>query len=118
MRILYTLFSLVTPPLLVLQGAALLPLVPCVAQVQQSYRAGRRHQEHHIEPSRIKIIEVKILDVNMLSPVIEVELEIPEDLCDDGPVLRGHVHPHQHHHGHEVHPHDLREEQNEDVGTL
>ena len=34
-----------------------------------------------------------------ISPVIEVELEIPQHLGDDGPVLRGHVHPHQHHHG-------------------
>ena len=72
--------------------------------------------------------------------MIKVKLEIAEHLGDDGPVLWGHIHPHQHHHGpghvsqvshnngqtgklmdedlHEVHSHDLREEQHENVGTL
>ena len=66
--------------------------------------------------------------------MIKVELEIAQHLGDDGPVLRRHVHPHQHHHGpgqvshtdgqgderdlHEVHPHDLGEEQHKNVGTF
>ena len=51
-------------------------------------------------------------------PVIEIKLKIPQDLSDNGPVLLWHVHPHQDHHGHEVHPHDLREEQHQHIGTF
>ena len=51
-------------------------------------------------------------------PVVKVELQVPEHVGDDGPVLLGHVHPHEHHHRHEVHAHDLREEEHQHVGAL
>ena len=47
--------------------------------------------------------------------MVEIKLEISKDRGDDGSVLRRHVHPHQNHHGHEVHPHDLREEEDQHV---
>ena len=75
--------------------------VTFVHKVQQSQGEGGGHKEHQVEP-----------------PVVEVELEVPEDGGDDGAVLARHVHPHQDDHGGEVHPHDLREDEDDDVGAF
>ena len=63
--------------------------------------ADSRHQEHDVEP-----------------PMVEIELQVPEYFRDYGPVLEGHVHPHEQDHGHEVHAHDLREQEDDKVGAL
>ena len=91
--------------LFILERAPLVPLVPRVRQVEQRYGAGGRHQEHHVKPPDVTEQIYLSEHVSFPSPVIEVELEVSEHLGDDGPVLRGHVHPHQHHHrpGHERH---------------
>lgn len=57
-----------------------------VSQIEEEDAGEGTDQEDHVEP-----------------PVIEAELQLPEDLGDDGAVLQGHAHSDQQHRGHEVH---------------
>ena len=57
-----------------------------VSQIEEQYAGEGTDQEDDIKPT-----------------VIEVELKLPEDLCDYGAVLRGHAHSVQQYRGHEVH---------------
>lgn len=36
--------------------------------------------------------------------MVEVELQLSQDLSDDGAVLQRHAHAHQQHRGHKIHP--------------
>lgn len=66
--------------------------------IQHSHRDDRRDQEYHVEPA-----------------VVKVKVDVSEHLGNDDPVLRGKVHPHQQDTRHEVHPHDLGQEEDEEV---
>lgn len=57
-----------------------------VSQIEEQDAGESTDQEDHVEP-----------------PVIEAELQLPEDLGDDGAVLQGHAHADEQHRGHEVH---------------
>ena len=87
-----------------------------MSQVQQGQGGGGRDQESDIKPPGDVVGEYSTEDDEL--PVVEVKLKITKDRGDDGSVLWWHVHPHQHHHGSEVHPHDLREEKDQNIGTF
>lgn len=57
-----------------------------VSQIEEQDAGEGTDQEDDIEPA-----------------MVEVELQLPEDLGDDGAVLQGHAHADQQHRGHEVH---------------
>lgn len=50
--------------------------------------------------------------------VVEVELQLPQNLRHDGAILQRHAHTHQQHGWHEIHPHDLSEDEHDDVRGL
>lgn len=50
--------------------------------------------------------------------MIEVELQIPQHLCQHHSVHRRHIHPHQEHRRKEIHAHDLGQHEHDDVRRL
>lgn len=72
-----------------------------VQHIDYADRRQRTDQKYHIEP-----------------PVIEVKVQTAQHLGDDYPVLGWHVHAHQQHRRAEVHAHDLRHHQHNDVRRL
>lgn len=50
--------------------------------------------------------------------VVKVELQLSQDIGHDGAILQWHAHAHQQHAGHKVHPHDLSQDEHDDVGRL
>lgn len=72
-----------------------------VSQVEEEYAGQGADQEDDVEPA-----------------VVEVELQLSEDLRDDGAVLQWHAHSDQQHGRDEVHAHYLCQQQDNDIGRL
>lgn len=58
-----------------------------VSKIEEEDAGQGANQEDDIKPS-----------------VVEVELELPQHLCDYGAIFQRHAHTHQQHRGHEIHP--------------
>ena len=69
-----------------------------MSHVQHSHCNNRGYQEYNIKP-----------------PMIKVEMNVPQHLCDNDPEVRRQVHPHQQNTRNKVHSHYLSQEQDEKV---
>lgn len=58
-----------------------------VCQVEEEDAGQSTNKEDYIKPA-----------------MVEVELQLSQDLSDDGTVLQGHAHSHEQHRGHKIHP--------------
>lgn len=72
-----------------------------VCEVEKEYGAHCTHQEDHIKP-----------------PMIKVKLQIPQNLCENGPILRSHIHTKQYNRWKKVCPHDLSNAKDNQIGGL
>lgn len=78
----------------------------------------RRGSEGHVLLWRLLVSKIQEEDAgegadqedDVKPTVVEVELQLPQDVGDDGAILQWHAHAHQQHARHKVHPLRARED--------